>query len=231
MTHRFLPLALLLLCLAISCGKNEIEITPPEEPTPVEPVDPVDPPKTEEWTIDNDTSAPILGAVMLDVSGRNKEQEDMGDHSRNVYSARHIMEVAGMPFVSTKSLEQAMSQSRLILISSAVRANTFTPDELIRLRQWVEEGGALIAPAVTAISAEVEALFGISHSSYLKTRHYASWLDEVMTDAELAYMDEPEEKDFSLGGEKEEQVIKTYGYTLSTAHALARFNTGEVAVS
>ena len=60
-------------------------------------------------------------------------------------------------------------------------------------------GGVIVAPACIASSEHVAKLFGITAASYTKSRYFASWEDGMMMEKELEYMDEPEEKDFSLG--------------------------------
>ena len=77
-------------------------------------------------------------------------------------------------------------------------------------------------------------MFGVEASVYNKLRISYSWKDGCLRDVELGYVDEPEEKLVSLGNAKgidDESSIKSYGYSLRSAEALALFNTGEVAVS
>ncbi len=181
------------------------------------------------WEPDGDAFHPVKGVALLDLTTRNGEQEDGSENSRHLYSAEHMLEVAGMPFFTTKNLLKAMDESSLILCSSPIKTATFSSGELAQLTAWVQGGGVLVAPACIDITPAITHLFGITASSYLKTRHLITWEDSVMHDKELEYMDEPEEKDISIGSTRE--AIKSYGYTLSTATGMAHFNTGEVAVA
>ncbi len=211
-----------MMFLSACSGKENI---PPQPYTPEQEV-----PK-EEWNKDNDPFIKVAGIALLDLTDRNNEDENGSEFGRNLYSADYILEVAGMPFFTTKNLGKAMYESNMIFFSSAVKSTTFTSEELLQIAKWVKEGGIIMAPAVIDINQEISNLFGIEASSYLKTRYFASWEDGVMTEKELEYVDEPEEKDFSLGNENLGTAIKTYGYTLSTAETLARFNTGETAIT
>ncbi len=211
----------------MSCGSEKEEVIPPPQPEP--PVVPE--PSKEEWTADNDPFVKVKGVALLDLTTRNNEVEDGNETGRNLYSAEYMLEVAGIPYFVTKDIKQALDESRMILCSSAVKATTFLAEELEQLSGWVQEGGILVSPACVDPDPVMAQLFGISASSYLKTRYFASWEDGVMLEKEMEYMDEPEEKDFSLGNEKLGTAVKTYGYALSTAESLARFNTGETAVS
>ncbi len=206
----------------VACGKDSANedggTTPPMQPE-------------AEWNVDNDPFVEVEGVALLDLTVRNGEDEESKDTGRNLYSAEYMLEVAGMPFFTTRDMDKALEESSMILCSSAIKATTFTAEELERLTAWVSEGGVIVAPACIEPDQRLTALFGISASSYAKNRHSASWDDQLMLEKELEYMDEPEEKDFSLGGENVESVIKTYAYSLAGAESLAFFNTGETAVT
>ena len=217
-------LAKLILCTLLFCACSDSD--PIEEEIPPVPEEP-----KIEWTHDADPFVRVKGVALLDLTSRNGEMEDSSTDGRNFYSAGYILEVAGIPYSTTQSIEEALDGSGMILFSSPVKESTFTAEELEQLTQWVMAGGVIVAPACIASSEHVAKLFGITAASYTKSRYFASWEDGMMMEKELEYMDEPEEKDFSLGNERLGMAIKTYGYTLSTARVLARFNTGEPAVT
>lgn len=214
---------LFIACIQIACHEDDSNdgITEPELPI------------DEQWTYDPDTLRKIGGIVLLDLTKRNGEIENGTDNGRNVYSANHILEVAGMPFCTTDALAEAMTKANMMLFSSSVKSTTFTDEELDSLLNWVRAGGIIISPACIEPTGKITELFGIVSSSYNKLRFSICWDDEMMTAQELEYMDEPEEKVISLGkAEKGEgYTVKSYGYTLGNAKSLAKFDTGDVAVS
>lgn len=220
MRLRDIPVAALLLVLLLSCGKADVADEPqiPEEPE-------------RDWTFDTDVFYEEKRVALLDMTVRNGETEDGSSDGRNLYSATHILEVAGIPFFTTKNLSKALEESNMILFSSAVRSRTFSDADLKQLSEWVEKGGVVVSPACVDAGGAISELFGIQSSSYSKKRFSVSWEDGMMMEKELEYMDEPEEKDISLGNAKLGEAIKSYGYTLSTAACMARFSTGEPAVA
>lgn len=188
-------------------------------------------PEERQWSDEPDAFTKTKGVALLDLTVRNGEKEDGSEDGRNLYSAKYMLEVAGVPCFKTENLDRAMNEGSMILFSSSIKNSTFTSQELEKLSRWVREGGVIVSPACINPSEEVAQLFGITASAYAKTRYAASWEDGAMTLKELEYMDEPEEKSFSLGNQKQSISIKTYGYTLSSAECLARFDTEEPAVT
>ncbi len=184
----------------------------------------------DDWTAETDAFTPSLGVALLDLTTRNGETEDSSD-GRNLYSATYMLQVAGVPYFTTADLDSAMTYGKMILFSSPVKSSTFKTSELNSLRSWVSSGGVIVSPACTASSTALESLYGATDYSYLKTRFAINWLFEALTMKELEYMDEEEELTISLGKESSGEATKSYGYTLTTAEALATFDTGEAAVT
>ena len=212
---------ILLLVLSVSCSKSTVD---PELPDVEKPVPQ---PETDEFV-------PLKGCVVLDIVQRSGELENSSDTGRNLYSAEYIMDVAGVPYSVASSLQEAMDKGVIILLSSGVKATTFTEEEWGKLQDWVKEGGILVAPALIDVPMGAAAVFGISSSSYNKLRISFHWSDNHLADKELEYMDQPEEQTIALGnssGKEGETSVKTYGYSVGTAETLASFNTGETAVS
>ncbi len=175
---------------------------------------------------------------LLDITKRISEIELS---NRNVYSAEYMLEVAGISSFTTQSLQEALEKSTMILISSEVKKNAFTAAELVQLKQWVEDGGILISPALTSVNSNTDAtaatrdLFGVSASSQNKNRYRLLWSSDHYEDKELEYIDQPEERTTSLGQGKKltGESIKTFAYTLTedaNADILAHFDDGSNAV-
>lgn len=158
-------------------------------------------------------------AVILDLAARNGEDEDS---TRNLYSAKYIYEVAGIVGTTTVNLDAALSNSDFILLSSEIKDNTFTEDELSKIQTWVNAGGTIIAPAITSSNAAT--LFGVGVGAKSRVRSLLRW-NTTSGAGELNYFDETEEKEMNLGS------ITTYAYTTSGASTvLAQFDDGTSAV-
>lgn len=210
----------------VCCACSGEPVLPPPSPPPAPPE-----PELPQWGgQETDAFSPAKGVALLDLTARNGEKEDGATDGRNLYSAGYMLEVAGVPCFTTGDFGRALSESCMVLLSSQVKDATFTDEELAQLAQWVAEGGTVVAPACTASGGRAAELFGISSASYNKQRFFISWDDRKLGERELEYMDEPEEKDISLGSKAEGESVKTWGYTLAGAERLAQFDTGEPAV-
>lgn len=177
-----------------------------------------------EWVDFGNTFVAESKGVLFDLTRRNGEIEHGNENGRNLYSADYILEVAGIPYSTTDDLGKAMEQNKLIFFSSAIHSDTFNEKELHELIAWVQRGGIIIAPAITDVTPLLAELFGISGSLYSKDRTAFVWKKTNETKEEMAYVDEVEEMEVSLGS------IKTYAYTLSDGMEFACFNKGGTAV-
>lgn len=160
--------------------------------------------------------------ALLDLTERNGEANDA-----QLFSAKHMLNIAGIPFSITADLNIAM-QNALILCSADVESYTFTIDEKNSLMTYVENGGILVASRVT--DDELFSLFGISAAIDSTTNHLVHWNTSLGTSL-FRWIDEPEEWTISLGRESYENIFKTYSYELSTAIALANYENGTIAVT
>ena len=163
-------------------------------------------------------------AALLDIA----QKIDPDDISRQLYSARHILEVSGVPYFETSDINKAMEAS-MILISSPIDVGLLTSAEVTLFNNWVDAGGVIISPVCEDLG--MQSLFGFSGSpSYHKNRYYMSWVNEPYP--ELSYFDHENEKTISFGKNSGgNNVIKSYGYSLSgTSKALAYFDSDEAAV-
>ncbi len=159
-------------------------------------------------------------AVLFNMTGRNQETDDS-----QLYSARHMLEIAGIPFIETDQFNEVINGA-LILFSSPVIDQSFSAEELATLTNWVNDGGVIISPACKKES--FSSLFGYGTYIQAKNRYTLIWIDTPLP--EFEYFDEPEEKAISLGRSTYSSVIKSYGYTLSDGLSIAVFDSGETAV-
>lgn len=161
---------------------------------------------------------------VFDMTERNlPDLEDSGDRSRQLYSATYLCDIAGYPYATTHDLDEAL-RSRVIVLSSLLRTQSFTVEEIHRLAAWVENGGHLVATMSEAISGEPAAalsdLFGIDTSKTASGRENGEtvvWNPDHLADPELVYFDEVEEQTTSVG------AIITYGIEADGCDILANF--------
>lgn len=220
---------LIISLITTGCQDNSIEkeipVTPPTEEN-----------EDEKPAVKPDTDSFVSGkqCVLLDLTHRNGDNEEDNENGRNLYSASYILEVAGIPNITLTDFSEALEKGNLIVFSSPVKSQTLKSEEWQQLSTWVKNGGVVVAPALVDVVEGASQLFGVSASNFNKLRTSFTWESKFLNEKELEYVDEPEEYDISLGnakGKDDVSSIKTYGYTLNDADALALFNTGEVAVT
>ena len=169
--------------------------------------------------------------VLLDLSQQNAHNEEEGEHSRNVYSAQYLMNLAGMPYSVATRVTDAIAQANMIVCASPFKQSTLTASEIQLLKKWIEQGGVFVAPAITNTNSHLCDLFGVEFVVYSKERRTFTWREEYLNEKELAYFDEPEERTVSLGKARNTtaESIKTYGYQPRTAEAMAYFDSTNLA--
>lgn len=164
--------------------------------------------------------------VLLDLTQQNAHNEESGEHSRNVYSAQYLLNLAGIPYTIATNVQDAIAQADMIVCASPFKQGTLTPSEILLLQQWIESGGVFVAPAITNTNNHLCALFGVESVVYSKDRRTFTWRDEYLAEKELEYFNEVEERTVSLGKARNitAESIKTYGYQPTTAEAMAYFD-------
>ena len=91
--------------------------------------------------------------AVLDLTERNSELD-----SSRTRSARHIMQVTGIPFVETNDFNFAL-QHKILFIAPRIKSTTFTDEEELALHEYVYNGGTVIASNCNA--PDLYDLFGI----------------------------------------------------------------------
>lgn len=169
--------------------------------------------------------------VLLDLSQQNAHNEETGEHSRNVYSAQYLINLAGIPYMTTTNIVDAIAHASMIVCASPFKQSTLSTSEIQLLKKWIEQGGVFVAPAITNANSYLCDLFGLESVAYSKERRTFTWREEYLKEKELAYFDEPEERTVSLGKARNTtaESIKTYGYQPTTAEAMAYFDSTNVA--
>jgi hypothetical protein len=160
--------------------------------------------------------------ALLDLGPENQET-----NGSNLYSASHMLDVAGIPYTIVSDIFEAQNY-KMVLGSSTIGNGVFTNDEHIALRSYVRTGGILFS--IRLKDPDLYSLFGISSFDTKNTRHTMSW-NMPSADPSLIWFDDSLEQTISLGDTSTPQVIETLGYTLSTAIALGSYTDGKIAVS
>ena len=91
--------------------------------------------------------------AVLDLTERNSELD-----SSRTRSARHIMQVTGVPFVETTDFNFAL-QHKILFIAPRIKSTTFTDEEELALHEYVYNGGTVIAS--NCYAPDLYDLFGI----------------------------------------------------------------------
>ena len=91
--------------------------------------------------------------AVLDLTQRNSEID-----SSRTRSARHIMQVTGIPFVETTDFNFAL-QHKIVFIAPRIKSSTFTDQEEALLHEYVYNGGTVIAS--NCYAPDLYDLFGI----------------------------------------------------------------------
>lgn len=167
---------------------------------------------------------PIRGIAILDLT---EEEEENDSVNAELFSAEHMVKVAGVPYTVTKDLVEAVDYS-LILLSSKLTENRLSFVNANIIVSYVNNGGVLIVPAVEDES--IFPLFGISSSISDKGRFAIDW-DQNIDTKEMEWIDEPEEWTISLGRPTDIETIKTYGYQTTTATTYASYEDSKAAVT
>ncbi|MCH5247186.1 MAG: hypothetical protein J1E99_03415 [Muribaculaceae bacterium] len=168
----------------------------------------------------------------------NNELDEM--NNRNVYSAEYICEIAGVPYFTTTSVEEATNNANVILISSPVRNSDISEDNFELLKEFVRGGGIIVSPKInnTTPNDNVKNLFGFSSFSgdgMSTNRYLVTWLDPSIP--ECSYFDDENEITYSLGrgvySTGTSAVISTQSFNVPEndgAEVLAKYNNGGNAV-
>lgn len=169
--------------------------------------------------------------AVLDMTRRNNELEESGDYARQVYSAQYLCDIAGYNYFTTTDLDSALTGD-VLLLSGCMKSSTFSSDELQKIEEWVKDGGILVAGAIRSVNSKyadtVSDLFGIDATqspAKNSDRTLIRWNPAHYADRELEYIDEPEERETSIG------QVKSFSFTPKGCDVLASFNTGEAAVA
>jgi peptidoglycan/xylan/chitin deacetylase (PgdA/CDA1 family) len=122
------------------------------------------------------------------------EAGQSADARQEQLALRDCLELVGIPFVATRSLQQAVRWP-LVLVSGVLTNREFTATEREVLYGYVERGGVLLATEVQGKT--FFPLFGISGVTTSRTNFRLNFT--AAADPILRYINRPEERTVSLG--------------------------------
>lgn len=158
--------------------------------------------------------------TILDISARNKETNDA-----RVFSVYHMANIAGFDFEVLDDLELAL-QSKFVIASSQLLSKTFTSEEKELIKEFVSNGGILLAPKV--LDEDLFGLFGID-TIFESTANHLINFNQSLDISLFEYIDEPEEWTISLGRLDIAEIFKSNSYILNSAVSLATYENEESA--
>lgn len=153
--------------------------------------------------------------ALLDCTARNSETSD-----GEIYSARHFLKVAGIPFIITTNVDTAI-QYGMVVTSSRLQNGTLDVSERDSLAAFVSRGGYLVAPIVT--DNALFTLFGISSVTSATTR-YTMTFDTLAAPDECRWHNDTAEVKISLGRASYVNVITTRNYGLASGQSIATYD-------
>lgn len=161
--------------------------------------------------------------AILDLTINNAES-----NGAELFSIKHILKVAGVPFIVTTNVDTAIKYGVLIA-SSQLKSTTLTDAEKNLLITYVTYGGCFIAPNVK--DPYLYPVFGLSGSSN-STAHFRISFNMGLNDPSFRWLNDPLEQTLSLGDSSEfTAFLNTRTYTTSGAVTLADFNDGTTAIT
>ena len=141
------------------------------------------------------------------------------------YGAEYLAQTAGIPFATTTSVESAASHA-LVIATSGIDGDTFSPSQRETLRTYVEQGGVFLAGNFK--DPGLFDLFGITGEDHARTRHRINFFRHALPEP-FDWMDEPREQTISLGDPDRDLVALSRSYAAGDAEVLAQFDDGSPA--
>lgn len=172
------------------------------------------------------SSAEIIDSrtvAVLDLTINNSETSDV-----ELYSIKHILKVAGLPFIVTDNVDSAI-QYRIVITSSKLETSTLNTVEKDSLISYVANGGCLIAPSVR--DPYLYSVFGIS-DDVSSTSNFSMSFNTGLNDPSFRWLNDTLEQTVSLGNSVQYTTfLNTRNYVTSGATVLAVFNDSTTAIT
>jgi len=163
----------------------------------------------------------LRSVAIFDTTQRN------GESDGSEFSLEHALKVAGIPYILTKDVREAIKHA-IVISSSYINNSTLKKEERSTLIKYVLNGGVFVVPNLTDI--EFYPVFGIISEQRTNNRYSMIWNTDSL-DSSLKWFDHPNEKTISLGRNTNAGVIYTRGYLINGPTPIAFFDDGTVAIT
>ncbi len=162
-------------------------------------------------------------AAIMDMTVINGETSQS-----NLFSAKHLMDVAGISYVVINKWEDIQSYP-MVLCSSWLDNVSANANESAIISNYVQNGGVIITPRFK--NDILKPVFGISGYASSTARYRINW-NMSSNDASLRWLNDSLEQTVSLGRSSEfPTIFDARSYVLSTGSALAFYEDGNVAIT
>jgi len=153
--------------------------------------------------------------AILDLTARNSETNDA-----ELYSAKHILKVAGLPYIVTTNVNTAIKYG-IVIPSSKLLYSTFSTPEYDSLYSFVNKGGIIISAGVR--DSAFFAMFGISAANSSSSHHRVIF-NMSLADQSMRWLNDTMEQTISLGRLSYSTVINVRDYALGTGIEMAHYD-------
>lgn len=163
----------------------------------------------------------VRGVAILEIPSDNGEPDPAKTHS-----VRHMVQVAGVPYIATQDIEEA-TEFAVLIATEGFDGQNLSDKERDRISEYVQNGGILIST-----NFKDPALFnlvGITDESF-STDRFSINFDATKSETLFKWFDEPEEKTIFIGNEENGRAIFSRSYTTQQAEVLATFDDGTPAI-
>lgn len=160
--------------------------------------------------------------AILDLTARNMETND-----GELFSAKHILKVAGLPYIVTTSVNTAM-QYGVMIPSSRLTDSVFTSPEYDSIHSYVNKGGILISAGVR--DSAFLPLFGIN-TAISNSSHHRIIFNMSLADQSMRWLNDTMEQTISIGKLSYPTTINVRQFTLSSGIEMAHYDDLSTAIS
>lgn len=160
--------------------------------------------------------------AILDLTARNMEAND-----GELFSAKHILKVAGLPFIVTTSVNTAMKYG-IVIPSSRLTDSVFTSPEYDSIHSYVNNGGILISAGVR--DSAFLPLFGINTATS-SSSHHRIIFNMALADLSMRWLNDTMEQTISIGKLTYPTTITVRQYTLGSGIEMAHYDDNSTAIT
>lgn len=144
-----------------------------------------------------------------------------------LFSAKHILKVAGLPYIVTTSVNTAMKYG-IVIPSSRLTDSVFTSPEYDSIYSYVNNGGILISAGVR--DSAFLPLFGINTATSASSHHRIIF-NMALADQSMRWLNDTMEQTISIGKLSYPTTISVRQYTLGSGIEMAHYDDNSTAIT